>query len=79
VTLRSDLHDLPPTISVERAAELLGIARGTAYQQARLYLSSGGADGIPALRLGERRILIPTARLLAMLGIGSAAASDMAP
>lgn len=54
------LNDLPPTLTVEQAGELLGVSRRTAYRAAR--------DGeIPTLRLG-RRILVPTPRLLAMLG-----------
>jgi excisionase family DNA binding protein len=49
-----------PTISVEDAGRVLGISRGLAYQGVR--------DGsIPSLRVG-RRILVPTARLLELLG-----------
>jgi excisionase family DNA binding protein len=47
------------TCSVEEAARLLGIGRSTAYAAAR--------DGsLPTLRL-SRRLLVPMARLLAML------------
>jgi excisionase family DNA binding protein len=56
------LKDLPPTISVEQAAELLGISRRSAYRAA-----SHGE--IPTLRLG-RRVLVPTPRLLDLLGAG---------
>lgn len=55
------VQDLPPTLTVERAGQLLGISRYAAYRAA----SSGE---IPVLRLG-RRLVVPTARLLAMLGI----------
>lgn len=51
-----------PTLTVEEAAELVGISRGAAYQAAR-------TGEIPTLRIG-RRILVPTARLLDLLGIG---------
>ncbi len=47
------------TCSIEEAARLLGIGRSTAYAAAR--------DGsLPTLRLSHR-LLVPTAKLLAML------------
>lgn len=49
-----------PTISVQRAAELLGISRVSAYNAA----SSGE---LPTIRIGSR-LLVPTAALLRMLG-----------
>lgn len=54
--------DAPATISVEEAAPLLGIGRGTAYEAAR-------QGQLPTLRLG-RRLLVPVPRLLEMLGAG---------
>lgn len=56
-----EMNDLPPTISVVRAAALLGISRNAAYQAI-------AAGELPALRLG-RRLLVPTARLAVMLGL----------
>lgn len=50
-----------PTVSVERAGALLGISRGSAYEAAR-------RGDIPALRIGKR-LVVPTARLLALLGV----------
>jgi excisionase family DNA binding protein len=48
------------TLTVEEAAKLLGIGRGLAYEGVR--------DGsIPSVRIG-RRVLVPRARLLALLG-----------
>lgn len=52
---------LPPTISVEHAGELLGISRRSAYRAA-------SRGQIPTVRVG-RRLLVPTQRLLAMLGM----------
>ena len=49
-----------PTLSVEEAAEVLGIARSSAYQAAQ-------RGEIPTLRFG-RRLRVPTAQLVAMLG-----------
>lgn len=51
---------LPVTISVEDVAELLGISARSAYRAAR-------SGELPALRLG-RRVLVPTARLLELIG-----------
>ena len=56
-----DLSELPPTISVERAANLLGVSRSVAYRAA--------ANGqLPTIPFG-RRLLVPTHRLLEMLGL----------
>mgnify|MGYP000977379496 CR=1 FL=1 len=49
------------TCSVDEAAELLDIGRSTAYAAAR--------DGsLPVIRLSHR-LLVPTAKLLAMVGV----------
>jgi excisionase family DNA binding protein len=53
------LHGLPPTISVEHAAELLGVSRSAAYRAAK-------AGQLVTFRVG-RRLLVPTAPLLRML------------
>lgn len=53
-------QDLPLTVSVERAGELLGIGRRTAYRAA-------AAGELPTVRIG-RRLLVPTAKLLRLLG-----------
>jgi excisionase family DNA binding protein len=51
----------PLVLTVEQAARLLGISRGLAYQGVR--------DGsIPSISIGRRR-LIPTARLLELVGV----------
>ena len=54
------LDDLPPTISVERAGDILGISRRSAYRAA-------ARGELPTLRVG-RRLLVPTPRLLDLLG-----------
>jgi len=53
--------DLPPTLSVERAGELCGLSRASAYRAAK-------NGELPTIRLG-RRLRVPTARLRAMLGV----------
>lgn len=60
--------DLPPTLSVEEAAELVGVGRNAAYRAAH-------RGDIPAFRVG-RKLRIPTAGLLRLLGIDQAPASD---
>ncbi len=42
------------TITVEEAARVLGISRSVAYESARVYESTGGAQGLPVLRFGRR-------------------------
>jgi excisionase family DNA binding protein len=57
--------DTPPntsaTLTVEEAAEILGVGRRTAYKAV-------AAGELPALRLGNR-LVVPRAKLNAMLGI----------
>lgn len=54
-------------MTVEEAAEMLGISRGLAYELVR-------RGDLPALRLG-RRLVVPRRRLIAMIegtGLGEA-------
>jgi excisionase family DNA binding protein len=56
-----EVAELPPTISVEHAARLLGLSRSAAYRAA--------ANGqLPTISFG-RRLLVPTSRLLERLGL----------
>lgn len=57
------LRDLPPTISVQRAGEILGISRRSAYRAA-------ARGELPTFKVG-RRLLVPTPRLLDLLGAGA--------
>jgi hypothetical protein len=57
------IQDLPAAISVEDAEKLVGLSRSAAYRAA-------ARGDIPTFRLG-RRLYVPTARLLEMLGISS--------
>lgn len=58
------LGDLPPTLTVEQAAEILGCGRSLAYDLIRR-----NEFPSPVLRLGNRRYVIPTIGLLRALGI----------
>ena len=53
--------DLPPLLSVEQACELLGVSRSVGYRAA-------ASGDLPTLRWG-RRVYVPTARLLELLGL----------
>lgn len=59
----------PATLTVEQAGQLLGISRRAAYRGVE-------AGHIPFIRLG-RRILVPTAKLYAMLGLAPMAAVEV--
>jgi excisionase family DNA binding protein len=62
-----ELTELPPTISIVHAAKLLGVSRSAAYRAA-------AAGQLPTITFG-RRLLVPTARLLEMLGVSTGAQS----
>jgi hypothetical protein len=53
--------ELEPTIPVVRAGRLLGVGRNRAYAAAR-------AGQIPTILVGRRRV-VPTAKLLELLGV----------
>ncbi len=50
----------PLTYTVEQVARLIGVSRGSCFEAVR-------RGEIPSIRIG-RRVLVPRARLLAMLG-----------
>lgn len=56
-----ELAELPPTVTVEQAAKLLGVSRSVAYRAA-------ATGQLPTLAFG-RRLVVPTFRLMEMLGI----------
>ena len=60
MTTAQHLAELPAAISVEEAGRLLGISRALAYRAVK-------TGEIPAVRI-QGRILVPTPRLLTMLG-----------
>lgn len=60
---------LPPTITVEQAGDLLGLPVRTTYRAA-------ARGEIPSIRIG-RRLLVPTMRLLDLLGLDAADVTDL--
>jgi excisionase family DNA binding protein len=52
----------PDFLTVEEAAAVLRIGRTTAYELVREFLRTGGAEGLPARRVG-RQMRVPRAAL----------------
>ena len=55
-------------LSIEEAAEFLRIGRTCAYELARRYEATGGADGLPVIRVG-RLLRVPRAALMRMIAV----------
>ena len=58
-----------PTLTVEDAGRLLRLGRSAAYEQARRWIVTNGAEGLPCLQFG-RTLRVPTQKLVEMLGFG---------
>jgi excisionase family DNA binding protein len=61
VTALDELRSGPPTLSIEQAAQYLGVSRAYGYEMAR-------AGRLPTIQLGARRVRVPALALLKMLG-----------
>lgn len=55
-------------LTVEDAAEILGIGRTSAYKAARRYVATKAPDAIPAIRVGKQ-LRIPRAMFEAWAGV----------
>jgi hypothetical protein len=53
LAVRPDAIEEPLLYTVQEAARELHIGRTLAYQQAELYLATGGSDGIPTIKIGN--------------------------
>lgn len=62
--------DEPAVMTIEEAARVLRIGRSAAYEQARRFISTGGAEGLPAVKLG-RCLRVPRQALSRMLELGA--------
>ena len=62
-------RDLPLMLTVEDAARVLRIGRSHAFNLTKLYLTSGGTNGLPVLRLGDL-LRVPTAALHELVTTG---------
>jgi hypothetical protein len=69
--------NLPDFLTVVEAARVLRIGRTVAYEQAARYEATGGAEGLPVVRLG-RQFRVPRAQLEALAG-GPLSPAEPAP
>ncbi len=60
-------HVAPDFLTVEEAARVVRIGRTSAYELARRYLDTDGAEGLPVVRFG-RQLRVPRCRLEETLG-----------
>ena len=58
-----DIDNLPDMLRVDQAAEVLRISRSGAYEEVNRYLRTGGAEGLPVIRIG-RTLRVPKWALL---------------
>jgi excisionase family DNA binding protein len=70
--------ELPEVLTIDEAARLLRIGRNSAYALAREWLASGGAHGLPVVKLG-RSLRVPRAALQRMLGAAGGGPSIVPP
>ncbi|KKF01588.1 helix-turn-helix domain-containing protein [Mycolicibacterium obuense] len=54
------LREGPPTVSIETAAQYLGVSRGFAYRMVK-------SGHLPVIRLSGTRMRVPAAKLLRLL------------
>jgi len=62
------LEELPLALTVAEAAELLRVSPTTVYELIHRHRATGGAEGLPAHRLG-RCLRVPRVVVFRMLGI----------
>jgi excisionase family DNA binding protein len=62
MTTTYDPASWPDFLTVEQAAVILRIGRTVAYALARRYLATGGAEGLPVIRVGHQ-LRVPRAQL----------------
>jgi excisionase family DNA binding protein len=61
------VSEIPDLLTVSEAARILRISRTTAYRLVRLYLATGGREGIPAVRVGGQ-LRVPRVELEKLIG-----------
>jgi excisionase family DNA binding protein len=62
-------------LRVDEAAVILGISRSAAYEQANVWLATGGRSGLPVVRLG-RSLRVPRAAIERLLLVGADPAEE---
>ena len=63
----------PPTevtlLTIPEAAKFLRIGRSAAYELARRFEATGGAEGLPCVRIGDRLLRVPIDALREMVAV----------
>ncbi len=67
------LSELPEVLTIPEAAGVLRISRSAAFEQARRFRETGGADGIPNYRI-RRTLRVPRDELAHRFGLFRGAA-----
>jgi excisionase family DNA binding protein len=57
------INQLPDMLTVEEAAKVLRISRSRAYEAVATFQRTGGAEGLPSIRIG-RSLRVPKGALL---------------
>lgn len=70
-----EFEALPFMLTVPEAAKLLGIRRTLAYKLLRRFIETGGAEGIPVIRIG-RCWRVPRDELLRRIRLGCISGSS---
>lgn len=66
------LDELPVVLTIEEVAAVLRIGRTAAYEQARRFEATGGALGLPVIRVG-RCLRVPRSALIRLIEADEAA------
>lgn len=64
------IENLPLMLTVAEAAVVLRVSRTTAYKLAADWLSSGGREGLPVVKLG-RRLVVRRVDLAELVGVSA--------
>lgn len=63
-------------LTVDEAAEVLGVSRNTAYQATQRYRKTGGLEGLPVIKIGGcLRVPVAALERMAQTGIEEKEAS----
>ncbi len=68
---RQPVRQATSFMSVQEAAQALGVGEALAYRMAHEFLNTGGGSGIPCVRLG-RRLLVSRRGLEHLAGVAHA-------
>jgi hypothetical protein len=66
----NSVADRPAFLRIREAAAILRISRSAAYEQANIWLATGGRSGLPVVKLG-RSLRVPWAAIERFLALGA--------